>query len=293
VTRDHVERLLRLLAAGDAAALLQVAAELDELAPDYGQVLDSVAALLERLALQQLVPGYAPDEQFPAALVASLATAISREDVQLWYQTAIIGRRDLALAPEPRVGFRMTLLRMLAFRPEGATRSAGAVAPAKIQAPPPSQAQSQAEPPAQSPAQRQADAGTVPSAGMPAAGWVELIGALDLDGPARMLALNCALVATEPGLVRLALDPRNAAARTRSREERLTQALSRHFGAATHIEFVAGAPPVETPAQGEERASRAALAEAQSGLEADATVRALRDRFGATINADSVRPRGN
>ena len=124
VTRDHVERLLRLLAAGDGAALLAVAAELDELAPDYGQVLDSMAALFERLALHQLVPGYAGDEQFAAGLVAELAAAISREDVQLWYQTAIIGRRDLALAPEPRVGFRMTLLRMLAFRPEGVVRGA-------------------------------------------------------------------------------------------------------------------------------------------------------------------------
>src|SRR5205807_627391 len=103
-------------------------------APDYGQILDQLAALLERIALQQLLPEYAADELFAPAVVRDLAARISREDVQLYYQTAIIGRRDLALAPEPRTGFRMTLIRMLAFRPEGPTQavagSSGTLAPA-------------------------------------------------------------------------------------------------------------------------------------------------------------------
>src|SRR5258705_1227618 len=132
VTRDHVERIAALLASGDAPALLAAAEALDEFAPDYGQILDQLAALLERVALQQLLPEYAADEQFAPAVVPDLAARISREDVQLYYQTAIIGRRDLALAPEPRTGFRMTLIRMLAFRPEGPAQAvagaSGAVA---------------------------------------------------------------------------------------------------------------------------------------------------------------------
>src|SRR6267142_1584771 len=86
-------------------------------------------ALLERIALQQLLPEYAGDDVFPLAVVRELAARISREDVQLYYQTAILGRRDLALAPEPRTGFRMTLIRMLAFRPEGAAPGLAAAAP--------------------------------------------------------------------------------------------------------------------------------------------------------------------
>ncbi|MDE2252559.1 MAG: DNA polymerase III subunit gamma/tau, partial [Gammaproteobacteria bacterium] len=118
VTRDHVERIATALAAGDATAVLAAAAALADFAPDYGQILDQLAALLERIALHQLVPGYAGDELFATALVADLAARISGEDVQLYYQTAILGRRDLALAPDPLTGMRMTLLRMLAFRPE-------------------------------------------------------------------------------------------------------------------------------------------------------------------------------
>src|SRR5258706_3386531 len=135
VTRDHVERIAALLASGDAPALLAAAEALDEFAPDYGQILDQLAALLERVALQQLLPEYAADELFAPAVVRDLAARISREDVQLYYQTAIIGRRDLALAPEPRTGFRMTLIRMLAFRPEGPAQALAGASPGGAQKP--------------------------------------------------------------------------------------------------------------------------------------------------------------
>src|SRR4029434_6404138 len=81
--------------------------------------LDELAALLTRVAVRQLVPAYEGDELFDPALLAELAAAIPAEDVQLFYQTAILGRRDLAFAPDPRTGFEMTLVRMLAFRPAG------------------------------------------------------------------------------------------------------------------------------------------------------------------------------
>src|SRR5580658_708207 len=120
VEREHVQRVVELLAAGDAVALLEYARALDERSPDYAQLLDQLAALLERVALKQLVPGFEGDELHPAELLARLAGQIGAEDLQLYYQTAILGRRDLALAPDARTGFRMTLIRMLAFRPAAA-----------------------------------------------------------------------------------------------------------------------------------------------------------------------------
>ncbi len=120
IDRDHVARLARALATGDAGRLLETARSLEEFSPDYGQVLDDLAALLTRVAVQQLVPAYEGDELFDPALLKELAAAISAEDVQLYYQTAILGRRDLGFAPDPRTGFEMTLVRMLAFRPAGA-----------------------------------------------------------------------------------------------------------------------------------------------------------------------------
>jgi DNA polymerase-3 subunit gamma/tau len=273
VTRDHVERMALSLAAGNSAALLGAVQELEDFSPDYGQLLDQLASLLERVALLQVLPDYAGDEYYAPSLLQQLAAAISPEDVQLYYQTAILGRRDLALAPDPRTGFRMTMIRMLAFRPDGATQAA----PAPVRA--------ASVPPAAAPAP--ADVAQAPAA---APEWNSVLAALDLDGPTRMLALNCALQAHTPGLLRLTLDPRNAGARTRAREEKLAQALSRHYGEPLHVEIVTGAAGAETPAQAEERAGQAALGAARAAFAAEPTVQALQQRFGATMNPDSVRP---
>ncbi len=278
VTRDHVERIGAALAALDAQAVLAAAEELAEFAPDYGQILDQLAALMERIALHQLVPGYAGDELYSMPRVAELAARIAAEDVQLYYQTAIMGRRDLALAPDPRTGFRMTLIRMLAFRPEPAGQGRSVPAPA-AQSPQPAVTVRAAPP---------ADA---PPVVVSAQEWSALVPALDLDGPARMLALNCSLVAREPGLVRLMLQPRNAGARTRAREDKLAQALVKYLGEPVRVEISIGEVAVETPAQAGERATQETLAAARAALAVDPTVRALQERFGATVNPDSVRAR--
>jgi DNA polymerase-3 subunit gamma/tau len=131
VDRAQVGALLSALAAGDGSALMDAAERIAGFAPDFAAVLDELAQALHRLQLLQLVPGYEIADQ-RAELVAH-ASAVAPDLVQLWYQMALHGRRDLPLAPSPRVGFEMALLRMLAFRPadgagdapsEGASRSA-------------------------------------------------------------------------------------------------------------------------------------------------------------------------
>src|SRR6516225_1926003 len=133
VARDHVVRLLELLGRGDSAELLRCAQSLEEFAPDYAQVLDALAGLLVRVGLRQAVGSFEGDELYAPEVLERLAAGLAPEDVQLFYQTAIIGRRDLPLAPEPRTGFAMTLLRMLAFRPAGAPGEARTVAVAAPQ----------------------------------------------------------------------------------------------------------------------------------------------------------------
>src|SRR5712672_883941 len=121
IDRGHVGRLIDALARADGSALLAEVKELDRDAPDYDRALVELTAFLQRIAIVQIVPEAAlQDEEFDADSLTRLAQAISPEDVQLYYQIALGGRRDLAMAPEPRMGFEMTLLRMLAFRPEAA-----------------------------------------------------------------------------------------------------------------------------------------------------------------------------
>ena len=278
VARDHVVRLVELLAAGDAAELAQFARSLEEWAPDHAQLLDELGALLARLALRQVVPDFAGDELYAPELIERLAAQLSPEDVQLYYQMAIIGRRDLPLAPDPRTGFEMTLLRMLAFRPAGAAgQSAGAARPVTR------------APIADAPAARAPAPAPTPSGTEASGSWTTIIGQLDLQGAARQLATHCVLLGRDGAVVRLALDPRNQLVRTRAQEEKLAQALSRHYGTPVRLEFVAEALG-ETPAQAEQRASVNERDAAQQRLEDDPTVRAFKERFRATLLPDTVRP---
>ncbi len=97
VGRDQVAQLARLLSRLAMPRRCSATRRRStSVASDYAQLLEQLAALLERVALRQLVRDYEGDELHPVELLAELAAAISPEDVQLYYQTAILGRRDLA-----------------------------------------------------------------------------------------------------------------------------------------------------------------------------------------------------
>jgi DNA polymerase-3 subunit gamma/tau len=300
VHREQVQRLVDLLAAGDAAALLDYARSFDELSPDYAQLLDQLAALLERIALKQLVPGFEGDELHPADLLARLAAQIAAEDLQLYYQTAILGRRDLALAPDARTGFRMTLIRMLAFRPASAPGALAAAPAATLThsgatepaAAPAAAAAREAVSMSAMPAPEQPSPAEAPLAAEPSAAldWSSIVASLDLQGLPRELARNCALVDREGALVRLALDPRSASMRTRALEDKLAQALARHFGSPVRLQFELRDDTHETPARSAERIESQRRQQAQIAFEADPIVGTFKERFGASVLPESVRP---
>ena len=290
VARDHVVQLLELLARGDSAGLLRCAQSLEEFAPDYAQVLDALAGLLVRVGLRQAVPGYEGDELYAPEVIDRLAAALPAEDVQLFYQTAIIGRRDLPLAPAPAGGFAMTLLRMLAFRPAGLAEEARPATAARPGDPVRGRPPDKAGVSGSGGARASADP-AAPARSAEGAGWGQILAQLELTGAARQLASHCVFLGRQGALVRLALDPRNQLVRTVATEEKLAQALSRHFGSTVRLEFQSGTGQgAETPAQAQRRASEAELAAARRDFEEDAGVKSLRERFGATVLPDSIRP---
>ena len=114
---EQVYALVQGLQEGDAGRLLAVVVDLAEHAPDWQGVLGEMLELLHRLAIAQVVPDALDNGQGDRDKLLQLARSLPAEDVQFYYQMGLIGRRDLPLAPEPRSGFEMVLLRMLAFRP--------------------------------------------------------------------------------------------------------------------------------------------------------------------------------
>ncbi|MGO1003720.1 DNA polymerase III subunit gamma/tau [Lysobacter sp. CA196] len=123
VDRTRVGAVLAALADGDGQRLLDEVATLAEFSPDWGGVLETLADALHRVQVRQLVPEAAVEAD--GVDIDALAEQLRPEVVQLWYQMSVNGRRDLPLAPSPRAGFEMSVLRMLAFRPAGAGGDAG------------------------------------------------------------------------------------------------------------------------------------------------------------------------
>ena len=120
-TLDHgqVYGALQALLEGDARALIEAVRHLAEQGPDWNGVLAEILNVLHRVAIAQAMPDAIDNGQGDRERVLALAEVLPAEDVQFYYQMGLIGRRDLPLAPDPRSGFEMVLLRMLAFRPAG------------------------------------------------------------------------------------------------------------------------------------------------------------------------------
>jgi len=119
IDQVFVYDIVKGLAAADGEAVLSAVARLAEHAPDYAGALAELLSILHRVAIAQALPAAIDNSFSDREQVLAFAQQIASEDLQLFYQTALLGRRDLPLAPDPRGGFEMTLLRMLAFKPQG------------------------------------------------------------------------------------------------------------------------------------------------------------------------------
>ncbi len=317
VERAKVRVLLDVLVAGDGAALLDEIERIASFAPDFAQVLDELAGALHRMQLLQLIPDAAGVDD---AGLPELAERIAATEVQLWYQIAVTGRRDLPLAPTPRVGFEMALLRMLAFVPAGAgnqqpaighrgnaapsaeampQRSAPApriavpVSPAPVSPPPTTSRQieepvttRQAFPNPQPPIP---NALQQPQAGHSGASWPDLIERAELRGPVGQLALHASLIAIEDRVVRLAMKPAHEHLAVGPMVAQLEQRLGAALGREIKVKFERDSGGMETPAEQRVRADQSRRQAAEEAMRGDPLVQSLIDTFDARVIPESVR----
>ncbi len=286
VDRDHVARIVGLLAEGDAKGIVDTVREIDEQFPDYARLLDDVAQYLQRIAIYQVVGSHDAEEEFSETAIAELSETMSSDDVQLYYQTAILGRRDLPLAPDPRSGAEMTLIRMLAFKPAADASVAGGSggAPAKSASAPAQRPESQATARQAAPVAKSASS----SENWSEPNWSELVPRLGLTGAVGLLAKNCAYLRREDNVVLLDLDARSESMLTRQRKDAIATALSQLFGESLTVEISIGSADKETPLQTESRLADEKLEEARQTLEDDPNVKTLKSMFGAELKTDTI-----
>ncbi len=319
---EHLDLVLDALVIGDGAALMALTEQMHARSVDFEQALRELAVLLHRVAVAQAVPDAITDDQERARL-APYVRSMDAESLQLAYQIVVQGCSDLPMAPDEVTGFSMTLLRLLAFRPEnppplGTTlrsQSAALQAPprvARASAPVPPIAEPSARqaavavatPPAPQPEPVAMPVDTAPGAEManntalppgvlmlPSSNeaWHALVDGLDIVALPRQLAHQCEWLRSENGRIHLRLQ-RDMAHLVATAQDKLRAALETRLGGTIQLCFEHGEPVAQTVAQRLNAEQRVRLEQAREAIRNDPFVQQVIEQFDARLIEDSIKP---
>ena len=299
IDETYLFALLEALAAFDGPGLLAQAEKMAERSISFEAALQDLGTLLHKVALAQTVPEALAEDTPERARVLHLAKLIGAEEIQLYYQIALHGRRDLYLAPDEFTGFSMTLLRMLAF-----TLESGATVPASISAlvaPTPRAVPAAVERPAPQLAAAQvspaynAKATSAPNPASPPGGafdgnWPALMARLKLGGMAKMLAQHCELKSWDGETLVMSVPEEHRHLTEKSYQDKLKATVNDYFGKPIKIDIAVGEVTGMTPAQIGNREKQARQADAVASIEQDSFVREVVDTFDAQIIESSIKP---
>ena len=273
--RDEVGVLLDALAARDGERLLAAGDELCERSLDLGGILEDLQRAFHDLAvaLELGTPAEPPYERF--------GRAFSAEDLQLYYQIALLGSRDLEFAPDPKIGFDMTLIRLASFEPvasDDGNQPSGE--PSDGEAPKPRKTASVAE---QQPAPAVAAPG---QAGEVDGDWHEIVAQVTPEaGVNAMILGHSNLLRPSEDHWTVRVDPEHQSLLNDKRCEEIGSALSGYAGRALRIDFEVGELSQESPAARRARLESQAREEAKAVLMNDANVRTLLSEFGGRLES--------
>ena len=286
--QTYLFSLLDCLAKGDAKALV---AEIDQIASrsiSFDITLKDFAGVLARAALVQAAGSSAVDGVDAPSIIA-VAAQLSGEEVQLFYQIALLGRRDLSLAPDEHAGFTMTMLRMLAFAggKNVSRNSEKASAPASVPV-----ARTIASAVAPAVRTKPVEKPVVASHAAHAfdGDWPGFIARLNFNGMAGMLAKQCEFVSFADGILELALPAAQKHLAEKAFQEKLKSELLPHFGQGFRLNIRIGDGVVKSLAAVEDRQRSARQIAAETAILADPFIKNLQQDFGAEVEPSSIRP---
>lgn len=306
IDQSYLYEILSAVQANNGAAVIEIAKQMEARSLSFEAALNDLANLLHQVAIAQTVPQSIADDLPERAALLNLAQTLSAETVQLYYQIALLGKRDIGLAPDEYAGFTMTLLRMLAFMPAeksalAAQNSEKTVVPAtKIAAP-------LSQQPTTEPAQLSANTHPVtPEANVDApsvtstsdkvcfdGNWRKLVEQNLKLGLARALAQNCELLSYDEHSLNLRVASAQKHLISPSYQDKLASAINDYFGRKIRLNIaVASDTHTEIVTPAKQNANEKAVI--QSGAEAaimnDDFVKALMNDLGAQIIPNSIKP---
>jgi len=300
IDQSYLFELLHALIDADGPKLIAQAKAMEQRSLSFDTALSDLANLLQQTAIAQTVPDTIAEDLPERAMLLDLAAKLSAEEIQLYYQIALLGRRDLGLAPDEFAGFTMALLRMLAFAPgtspqPSEAKQKPAIIASSINT---TSGQESKSPPI---AAELLTPGVTVKAVMEETpqtiahqtnqfdgNWRALVEELKL-GLARALAHNCELISFDELNMHLSVANSQKHLLDASYKEKLQTAIQQHFGRKIQLHFAVGGGE-NTPAQQITQEKAALQSHAQTAIEEDDFVQALVKDFGAQIIPASIKP---
>lgn len=301
---DAVFNLVEMIQYNKSEELLKQVDSVMESTLDYAQILDELVNVLHQIAVAQVVK-----TQDCHPRVKGFAAHFSPEDIQLYYQIALMGRRDLPLLANPRQGLEMTLLRMLTFKIEQANTTTQASASTRDVASRAMQVNQQSKPtmqpsapsgmPTQSVSQPQQNHVQMPTASTSSnevisidesSDWPSIVKGLNLSGITLLLANHCCLHSRENGQFNLQISPVHSAMLNDRAKERLQAAVESVFKKKVKLNFTMVEPESATPAVMQQQQAAAKQEQLVSGMMNDPNVQAMQKVFGIDASSAKIEP---
>jgi DNA polymerase-3 subunit gamma/tau len=279
----HLHTLLTALAQKEAPTLFTTIGQLAEQGADFSNVLEELLAAFHQIAVAQTLPENKTQAEDILTAMRPFSALFTAEEIQLYYQIGLMGRRDLPFAPSKRAGFEMILLRMLAFRPVGLNIAPLMTAAPELLTPlaPPKPISEKPKPPIPNKVTPNDAPATIEQ-------WPQLLAKLNLSGAALALASECTLIKIEKNAAILRLNPNLANLLTDKQKAYITQGFTQHFQCPFNVTFEMGDVQAASPAALTQRVAATQQAKTRQVLAQDEHVQGLLDEFNAKIIEDSI-----
>ena len=304
IDQQFVYEILLALGKNNVNLALKQIEKIAELATEFESVLVDMLSVLHHLAIAKFAPDSVNETYKNQAQFEQLTQQIGAEDIQLFYQIALNGRRDLALAPNPQTGFEMTILRMLAFRPADEVKTSTTTTKSHSSASKLTQQQqanttvSQQNSSLKNPAQEiereipsnvnsNKNATPFDSSNFD---WEQIVSRIALKGITQQLAKHCALKSYSENKITLEIAELHKQLLNKNRQSEIEHALQKVLNTNVTLEINTSANPGNTPALMEEKRQVDKLNSARQEIENDHAVKSIIDTFDAEINIDSIEP---
>ena len=300
IEQHHVYDLLDALASADGSELIQRVQELAQQAPDFSAVLAEIITCLHYLALLKQVPDSYDHNMGDKERYFKLLESLSAEDIQLYYQIALHGRRDLPLAPDQRNGLEMVLLRMLAFRPDDGRSKASPKSVTNNSAEKKQTVSVTETKPGDNIDIDAAKSIVASSTSAPKklsalgltdlseTNWHEVVAGLATVGILNQLVEHSAFTRIEGSQLFLAVAPSHSAMLTPERQLLLQDKLSTYFSETIKLNIEETKTQTETPAARSGRQQQERQTEAENSIVNDDNVKNIMDAFNGHVDIESV-----